>query len=132
MRVQSFVRDLFQQQVAPFYWGFCHCLFQQRVAPFYRTLKMTTDQQTCLLVRSDRLVLGMLCTASDRWWRRRNPRPRRTVAHDLLIELGVSHREEVVLGLITCGGEVVVSRPHLLGESAQEIFQLNLGEVEGQ
>ena len=30
-----------------------------------------------------------------------------------------------------CVGEGLVSRPHLLGESAQGILLLNLGEVEG-
>ena len=32
----------------------------------------------------------------------------------------------------TCEGEVIVIRPHLLGESAQGILLLNLREVEGQ
>ena len=45
--------------------------------------------------------------------------------------LDVSLREEVVLGLIACVGEGSVSRPHLLGESAQGILLLNLEEVEG-
>ena len=47
------------QRVAPFYRDMCHC--SQRVAPFYlETLTTTTtDQTTGLLVRSDRLVLGM-------------------------------------------------------------------------
>ena len=36
--------------------------------------------ETGLLVRSDRLVLGMPCTASDRFRRRRDPRLRGTVA----------------------------------------------------
>ena len=36
--------------------------------------------------------------------------------------------EEAVLGLITCVGEGLVSRPHLLGEVNKG---LNLGEVEG-
>ena len=31
-----------------------------------------------------------------------------------------------------CVGEGFVSRPHLLGESAQGILLLNLGEVEGE
>ena len=34
--------------------------------------------------------------------------------------LDVSLREEVVLGLITCVGEGLVSRPHLLGDSAHK------------
>ena len=38
------------------------------------------------------------------------------LGHGLLIELDVRLREEVVLGLITCGGDVLVSRPHLLDE----------------
>ena len=54
------------------------------------------------------------------------------LGHGLLIELDVSLCEEVVLGLITCGGDVLVSRPHLLSESAQGILPLNLGEFEGQ
>ena len=53
------------------------------------------------------------------------------LGHGLLIELDVRLCEEVVLGLITCEGEVLVSRPHLLGESAQGDLLLNLGEVEG-
>ena len=53
------------------------------------------------------------------------------LGHGLLIELDVSLCEEVALGLITCVGEGLVSRPHLLGESAQGILLLNLGEVEG-
>ena len=54
------------------------------------------------------------------------------LGHGLLIELDVSLCEEVVLGLITCEGEVLVIGPHLLGESAQGYLLLNLGEVEGQ
>ena len=50
----------------------------------------------------------------------------------LLIDLDVSLCEEVVAGLITCGGEVVVIRPHLLGGSAQGFSLLNLREDEGQ
>ena len=49
----------------------------------------------------------------------------------LLIELDVSLCEEVVVGLITCEGEVIVTRPHLRGETAQGIL-LNLKEDEGQ
>ena len=44
-------------------------------------------------------------------------------------------KSATTLGLVEqafFGGEVVVSRPHLLGESAQGILLLNLGEVEGQ
>ena len=54
------------------------------------------------------------------------------LGHGLLIELDVSLCEEVVLGLITCSGDVLVSRHHLFSESAQGILLLNLGEVEGQ
>ena len=54
------------------------------------------------------------------------------LGHGLLIELDVSLCEEVALGLITCEGEVIVIRPHLLSESAQGILLLNLREVEGQ
>ena len=53
------------------------------------------------------------------------------LGHGLLIELDTSLREEVVVGLITCGGEVLVIRPHLLGDSAQG-YLLNLRKVEGQ
>ena len=53
------------------------------------------------------------------------------LGHGLLIELDVSLCEEVVRGLITCVGEGRVSRPHLLGESAQGILLLDLGDVEG-
>ena len=52
--------------------------------------------------------------------------------HGLLIELDVSHCEEVVLGLIPCEGEVFVIRHHLLGESEKRNLLLNLREVEGQ
>ena len=105
-------------------------LFQQRVAPLYlETLTTTTDQKTghsvcvkehltdCGVVIHDfgEPLLGepLLC-------------------HGHLIEFDVSLCEEVVLGLITCGREVLVSRPHLLGESAQRILLLNLREDEGQ
>ena len=54
------------------------------------------------------------------------------LGHGLLIELGVSLCEGVVLGLLTCEGEVLVIRPHLLGESAQGYLLLNLREDEGQ
>ena len=54
------------------------------------------------------------------------------LGHGLLIELDVSLCEEVVLGLITCGEEVLVIGPHLLSESAQRYLLLNLGEDEGQ
>ena len=40
--------------------------------------------------------------------------------------------EEVVLGLITCGGDVLVSRPHLLSESAQGIYYLTSGKLKGR
>ena len=52
------------------------------------------------------------------------------LGHGLLTELDESLCEEVVLGLITCEGEVLASRP--LGESAQGILLLNLREDEGQ
>ena len=45
--------------------------------------------------------------------------------------LDASLREEVVLGLITCGGEGLVSSPHFLGEVTHGILLLILGEVEG-
>ena len=52
LRVLFLKFNLFQQLVAPFYHGFCHC--SQRAATFYlETLTTTTD------VLSDRLVLGM-------------------------------------------------------------------------
>ena len=51
--------------------------------------------------------------------------------HGLCEGLDVSLPEEVVLGLITCVGDGLVSWPHLLGEVAQGILLLNLGEVEG-
>ena len=54
------------------------------------------------------------------------------LGHGLLIELDVSLCEEVVVGLITCGGEVVVIGPHLLGGSAQGISLLDLREGEEQ
>ena len=53
------------------------------------------------------------------------------LGHGLLIELDVRLFEEVVLGLMTSGGEVLVIGPHLLGDSAQGYLLLNLGEVEG-
>ena len=52
-----FVLNMIPQRVAPFYRGFLP-LFQQHVTPFDRTRTTTTDQQTSLLARSDRLVLG--------------------------------------------------------------------------
>ena len=54
------------------------------------------------------------------------------LGHGLLIELDVSLCEEVVLGLITCEGEVIVIRPHLLGESAQGIYYLTSGKMKGR
>ena len=54
------------------------------------------------------------------------------LGHGLLIELDVSLCEVVVVGLITCGGEVLVIRPHLLGVSAQGYLLLDLREDEGQ
>ena len=54
------------------------------------------------------------------------------LGHGLLIELDVSLCEEVVVGLVTCEGEVLVIGPHLLGDSAQGSLQLNLREDEGQ
>ena len=52
--------------------------------------------------------------------------------HGLLIELDVRLREEVVLGLRTCGGEILVIRPHLLGDRAQGYLLPNLRKDEGQ
>ena len=54
------------------------------------------------------------------------------LGHGLLIELDVSPCEEVVVGLITCGREVLVIRPHLLGDSAQGYLLLHLRKDEGQ
>ena len=54
------------------------------------------------------------------------------LGHGLLIELDVSLCEEVVVGLVTCGGEVLVIGHHLLGDSAQGYLQLKLREDEGQ
>ena len=54
------------------------------------------------------------------------------LGHGLLTELDVSLCQEVVLGLINCGGDDLVSRLHLLSESAQGILLLNLREDEGQ
>ena len=54
------------------------------------------------------------------------------LGHGLLIELDVSLCEEVVLGLITCMEEGLVSRPHLLGESAQGIYYLTSGKLKGR
>ena len=70
--------------------------------------------------------------------RRRNPCLRGTVAWGTVArsrtpgEVDVSLCEEVVLGLITCEGEVLVIRPHLLSENAQGYLLLNLREEEGQ
>ena len=53
----------------------------------------------------------------------RNPRLREPLlGHGLLIELDVSLSEEVVVGLITCGGEVLVIGPHLLGGLCAGLF----------
>ena len=54
------------------------------------------------------------------------------LGYGLLIELDISLCEEVVVWLITCGGEVLVIGPHLLGYSAQGYLLLNLKEDEGQ
>ena len=54
------------------------------------------------------------------------------LGHGLLIELDVSLCEEVVVGLVTCGREVLVIGPRLLGDSAQGYLLLNLREDEGQ
>ena len=54
------------------------------------------------------------------------------LGHGLLIELDVSLREEVVLGLVTCVGERFVIRPRLLGESAQGIYYLTSGNLKGR
>ena len=51
------------------------------------------------------------------------------LGHGLLIELDVRLCEEVVLGLITCEGEVLVSGPRLLGESAQGTYYLTSGKL---
>ena len=48
--------------------------------------------------------------------------------HGLLIELDVNLCKEVVVGLRTRGSEVLVIRPHLLGDSAQGYLLLNLRE----
>ena len=56
----------------------------------------------------------------------------RLLGHGLLIELDVSLCEEVVLGLIPCVGERLVSRPHLLGESAQGIYFLTSVKLKGK
>ena len=104
--------------------GFVLDLFQQRDAAFYRTLTMTTDQQAGLLAGSDRLALihvfGEPLLGEP------------LLGHGLLIELDVRLCEEVVLGLITCVGEGLVSRPHLLGESAQRIYYLTSGKLKGR
>ena len=54
------------------------------------------------------------------------------LGYGLLIELDISLCEEVVVGLIPCGGEVLVTRPHLLSGSAHGCCLLNLKEGEEQ
>ena len=54
------------------------------------------------------------------------------LGHGLLIELDVHLCEEVVLGLMTCVGEGLVSGPHLLGESAQGICHSTSGKLTGR
>ena len=53
------------------------------------------------------------------------------LGHGLLIELDVCLCEEVVLGLVSCEGEVIVIRHHLLGESAQRIYFFTSGKLNG-
>ena len=55
------------------------------------------------------------------------------LGHGPLIELGVSLCEEVVVGLKTCGGEVLVNGPHLLQRECTGLFATKPQcEVEGQ
>ena len=54
------------------------------------------------------------------------------LGHGILIELDVSLCEEVLVGIITCGGVVLVIGLHFLGDSAQGYLLLNLREDEGQ
>ena len=54
------------------------------------------------------------------------------LGYGLLIELDTSLCEEVVVGLITCGGEVVVLGTRLLSGSAHGCCLLNLREGEEQ
>ena len=49
-----------------------------------------------------------------------------------VVVIHVSLCEEVVVELITCGGEVLVIGPHLLSDSAQGYLLLNLREDKGQ
>ena len=121
-------RDLLQR-VAPFYHDFCHC--SQRVAPFYlETLTTTTDQTTGLVIDLSSVCVKEHLTGCGVVVIHVFGEP--LLGHGLLIELDVSLCEEVVVGLITCGGEVFFNGPHLLGESAQGYLLLNVREVEGQ
>ena len=54
------------------------------------------------------------------------------LGYGLLIALDISLCEEVVFGLITCGGEVVVLGTRLLSGSAHGCCLLNLKEGEEQ
>ena len=136
MRVQCLVLDLFPQRVAPFVRGFLP-LFPQRVAPIYRTRTTTTDQQTGLslgvrdlfsvCVKEHLTDCGIVVIHVLEEPLLGEP----LLGHGLLIELGVRLCEEVVLGLITCVGEGLVSRPHLLGEVAQGSYHLTSGKLKG-
>ena len=54
------------------------------------------------------------------------------LGHGLLIELDVSLCDEVVLGLITCEGEVIVIRPPSPWQECAGDLLLDLREDEGQ
>ena len=112
MRVQSFVLDL----------------FQQRVAPFYRTLTTTTDQQTgafslgvidlsSVCVKEHLTDCGVVVIHVLGEPLLGEP----LLGHGLLIELDVRLCKEVVLRLTTCVGQGIVSRPHLLGEVHRDL-----------
>ena len=94
---------------------------RQRVAPFYHdSLTTTTDLTTGLLLQSDRLVFGRIeerLTDGDVIVVEVFREP--LLGHGLLGELYTSLCEEVVVGLITCGGVLFVREPQLLSGNAR-------------
>ena len=130
-RVVSEFRDL-QQRVAPFYHDFCHG--SQRVAPFYLgTLTTTTDRTTGLLFRViDSSSVRVEKRLTDYGVVEVQVFSEPLLGHGLLIELDVSLCEEEVVGLITCGGEVVVIGPISSAVVRRAFVYLTSGKVKSR
>ena len=130
MHVQGFVLDLFQQRLAPSYHGFCHC-FNNGLPRSIGHGRRLANRQAFSLGVIDLISVCVKEHLTDCGIIVIHVLGEPLLGHGLCEGLDLSLREEVVLGLITCVGEGLVSRPPCPWRECKGDLLLNLGEVEG-